>query len=530
MKIFHILFILLVLNANLIAQVIIAGPADFRTYLSDLESGDTLYLAPGIYTQSLRIVDLSGNEQHPILISGQPGQPKPVFLGNSCCNTISLTRSAFVHIRDIICDGQDVAGIDALKAEGSQGNWTHHIEVEGLELYGYGADQQNVGISTKCPSWNWWIHHNIIDAAGTGFYLGNSDGNQPFVNGLIEYNLVMNTLGYNGQVKHQNTGTRDLSLGMPAEGVTSIRYNVFSKAANASTGSLARPNLLVGNFPATGPGSSDHYEIYGNFFFQNPVEALFQGTGNIGFYHNVLFNNAGGWGVSVQTHEGFQPRAIDIFFNTVVVDGQPGISISGVNSAFMQRVWGNAVFSMNPLSGGSQLQNITAAYSQVSAYLTHPSLPLNGMDLTPDANALDITGIDLSTFSKYQAAEYDFDGKKRPGRVAGAYSGELPLWPLQMMRRDQVDLQDFISDLEIVLDESSINIYPSPAHDFLKISGALSEFEIKILDQGGAIYQTLDSNAQELDIDIQGLPSGIFFVSIFSRTHSRLSMVKLIKM
>ncbi|MCB0668918.1 MAG: hypothetical protein KDC80_24005, partial [Saprospiraceae bacterium] len=252
MRFISTLFLLLLATKILLGSVIIAGPGDFRSYLTNLESGDTLYLSPGNYTQSLRIVSISGTSQHPILISGQPGLAKPVFIGNSCCNTISITESSFLHIKDIICDGQNIVGIDALKAEGSSGNYTHDIEVEGLEIYNYGADQQNVGISTKCPSWNWWIHHNIIEAAGTGFYLGNSDGNEPFVNGIIEYNLIVNTVGYNGQIKHQNLNTRNLSIGMPANANTVIRYNVFSKASNASSGGSARPNLLVGNFPASG--------------------------------------------------------------------------------------------------------------------------------------------------------------------------------------------------------------------------------------------------------------------------------------
>ncbi|NND31154.1 MAG: hypothetical protein HKN76_01095 [Saprospiraceae bacterium] len=281
------LLLLVLINVSvcsLFANIRVAGPANFRDTLSILQAGDTLYLVPGNYVQSLRIENLNGTVQHPILIAGQPGQLKPIFLGNSCCNTISLKLSSFIHLKDLVCDGQGIAGIDALKAEGNSTQWTHDVEVEGLEIYNYGADQQNVGISTKCPSWNWWVHHNQIIAAGTGMYFGNSDGEQPFVNSIIEYNLVLNTTGYNCQVKHQNISTRNLAMGMPPIGKTIIRYNVFSKDQNASSGNLARPNLLVGNFPASGDGSSDYYEIYGNLFFQNPNEALFQGTGNLGFY------------------------------------------------------------------------------------------------------------------------------------------------------------------------------------------------------------------------------------------------------
>lgn len=65
--------------------------------------------------------------------------------------------------------------IDAVKGEGSAGNWAHHITIEYLEIRNYRSSQQNVGISTKCPAWDWIIRKNRIIGAGTGMYLGNSD-------------------------------------------------------------------------------------------------------------------------------------------------------------------------------------------------------------------------------------------------------------------------------------------------------------------------------------------------------------------
>ena len=80
--------------------------------------------------------------------------------------------------------------MDGVKAEGTAGNWAHHVTIEKLNIVNYGVDQQAVGISTKCPAWNWIIRSNIIIGAGTGMYLGNSSGNMPFVNGIIENNLI----------------------------------------------------------------------------------------------------------------------------------------------------------------------------------------------------------------------------------------------------------------------------------------------------------------------------------------------------
>ena len=67
-----------------------------------------------------------------------------------------------------------------------------------------GGNQQVVGISTNgAPTWNWTIRGNTIIGAGTGMYLGNSDGANPFVAGVIERNVVRDTIGYNLQIKHQ---------------------------------------------------------------------------------------------------------------------------------------------------------------------------------------------------------------------------------------------------------------------------------------------------------------------------------------
>lgn len=528
MKFFSVLVCTLLSLHLTWANVITSGPSDFRSQIDLLTAGDTLYLLPGDYTQSLRLEDLSGTENEPILISGQPNTAKPVFLGNACCNTISLTRCEFLELRDLICDGQNVAGIDALKAEGTSGNWTHDIVIQGLEIIGYGASQQNVGISTKCPSWNWHVHHNIIEAAGTGFYFGNSDGEDPFVNGLIEYNLIQNTVGYCGQVKHQNANTRDVVLGMPSNAKTTIRYNVLSKDQNASSGANARPNLLVGNFPAVGAGANDFYEIYGNFFFQNPSEGLFQGTGNIGFYDNLLFNSAGGWGVSIQTHKGFAPRNIDIFSNTVLISDNWGFSLSGADPSFQQHLTGNAIFAPTPISGFTGSDNVSDAFGSATAYLRSPLLPLSALDLTPHDLSLLMIDHSLNEYQSYGDFNLDFDGNLRDGQNAGAYSTNAqPAWMLQMGIRTLVEQGSTTS--QVHLTPSEISIYPCPADDFFVIEGSLELYDIVILDSSGLVYDSLTVEGSQIVIDIQDLPNGLFFIQIDQKNSPQLLIRKILK-
>ena len=246
-------------------------------------------------------------------------------------------------MKNLVLDGGDVP-VDAVKAEG-HARYAHHITLENLAHPRSWQQSANVGISTKCPAWNWVIRGNTIIGAGTGMYLGDSDGSAPFVAGVIEQNLIVDTIGYNLQIKHQHR--RPDIDDMPAgASVTVIRRNVFAKAASGST-EMPRPNVLVGHFPPEGPGGDDRYVIYGNFFYANRAEALFQGEGNIALYDN-LFVNPYGDAIHIQPHNDV-PKRIDIAFNTVLAE-RAGISVvpGGASTTYRQTVVANAVFAAVP--------------------------------------------------------------------------------------------------------------------------------------------------------------------------------------
>ena len=84
--------------------------------------------------------------------------------------------------------------------------------------------------------------------------------------------LIQDTTGYNMEIKFQLP--RPSVPGMPkGPSSTIIRNNVFIKGDQPSPDG-DRPNVLVGGFPDSGPGSNDLYEIYGNFFDHNPRQSL----------------------------------------------------------------------------------------------------------------------------------------------------------------------------------------------------------------------------------------------------------------
>ncbi len=141
-------------------------------------------------------------------------------------------------------DSRGIPGAFGISTKGRERNVTHHIRIQGNTLVGQDGGQQTDGISTKSPTWGWIIRYNRILGAGTGLYLGDSDGSQPFVEGLIENNLVQDTIGYNLEIKRQNSLPD--APGMPTGPATTIiRNNVFVKGDGPSPDG-DRPNVLLG--------------------------------------------------------------------------------------------------------------------------------------------------------------------------------------------------------------------------------------------------------------------------------------------
>ncbi|MEM8994607.1 MAG: hypothetical protein AAGF23_07420 [Acidobacteriota bacterium] len=409
-----------------------ADPSNYAGSVAALRPGDLLRLAPGDYLSGLQLRGLEGAPGSCITIEG-PTVGVARFVGRDCCNTVSLGDSAYLVIRGLELDGDGRLG-DAVKAE-STASYAHHVTLEDLYIHGHGANQQVVGINTKCPAWNWVIRRTTIAGAGTGIYLGDSTGDDEFSAGLIEHNLIRDTAGYNLQIKHQNG--RATALGAPASARTVVRHNVFSKAQNGSSGGAARPNVLVGHWPLAGPGADDEYLIYGNFFHQNPNEGLFQGEGNIAFYRNLLVNDFGA-AVNIQPHNDV-PRAIRLVGNTVVAAGT-GLRIAGADPGSVQRQVGNAVFASPALTGGVQSGNVTDVRANAALHLENPFGDVAGadrLDLFPRAGALPGGADGVGELDGRPGGFADFDGLPARGERVGAYDGggSGPAWRLSLERK-----------------------------------------------------------------------------------------------
>ncbi|MFP5408707.1 MAG: hypothetical protein ACLGGY_05445 [Gammaproteobacteria bacterium] len=344
---------LCVLAGVVVAADYRVGADEYREQLRRLQPGDRLLLAPGDYLQGLPLHHLSGQAGDPIVIEAADPASPPRFIARPRANTVSLVNVRHLVVRHLVLDGRNLP-VDAVKAEGHS-RYADFITLEYLHIHDHAASQQNVGISTKCPAYGWVVRNNRIERVGTGMYFGNSDGGAPFIAGLIEGNHVSATRGYNLQIKHQAARTPEYA----GRHDTLIRHNVFSKQ-DAVPGPLARPNVLLGHVPVSGPGSEDRYLVHGNLFLHNPSEALLQAEGRVAVYDNVFINGAGD-AIRIQPHNDV-PREMDLFSNTVLAAGT-GIQVRQHKGAtYRQRVILNVVAAATPIVGAEAAHNLALAY------------------------------------------------------------------------------------------------------------------------------------------------------------------------
>ncbi len=357
---------------------------------------------------------------------------------DGCCNIVEISNSSYVAIECLYLDGMHVAGSFGISAKGETSNLVHDIRIESCTLVNMDNDgdpddmgQQDDGISTKTPTWGWIIRHNKILGAGTGMYLGNSDGSDPFIAGVIDDNLVDKPTGYCIEIKQQNPWPT--VAGIPTQPTATIlSNNVFIKADHAATTSGGRPQVLVDGFPTTGPGAQNHYELFGNLFVHDDEDYLVQATGRVHVHDNIFVDDTMYGAVDFTDHDGY--TVIDaIAYNNTIYGVGTGIAFSSAPSGVGFAV-GNAVFATTAFSGmaATQTDNVTDTVANAVNYVNKPGIALGSMDFYPKTgSALHASKMALSSVSSDVDYDLDFNGTKKDFTYRGAYSGEgtNPGWP-----------------------------------------------------------------------------------------------------
>lgn len=539
-KILVLLIVAAFCNVKTYATLKPATPGNFTTFISGLVPGDTLMLSAGNYTSQLALNNLNGTSAKPIVIMGAGNTT--VFLGNACCQTVNIVSCSYIVLKNFKIDGQNIPYIEAVKSSGGGNVAVHHITLENLYIVGEGGqsnpgDNQTVAISTKTAAWNWIIRGCTINGAGTGLYLGNSDGTCPFVGGLIENNLILNTHGYNMQIKMQNANVRSIFPGTSTDyQKTIIRYNVWSKdsAAYNTTGlepgsDGSRPVVLLDNFPASGYGANDMYEFYGNFIYNNPTEALMQVTGNTTMYSNVFVNHVSASGynaVVITNHNSFPPRTMNVFHNTIL-SKTGGVSLSGADAGYKQYCYDNAVFStgtaISGFAGANSVDHITDTYANAGTYVNSPSTTLTSLDVYPKAGQLKSSLTSNTLFTGFTDYNKDFNGNTYDWTYRGAYSGSgvNPGTHLKLEIRTVKGLTTGLNENYGINDFLGM-VHPNPANNNFDLDILLEEnttVKVMLADIEGRILKTLYngemlSGANKITTDVAEIAAGFYLVNV----------------
>jgi fibronectin type 3 domain-containing protein len=404
------------LEDRLAPAVINVNPSNYLSLVPTAKPGDTVEFAAGNYASGLNLSGMNGTAGAWITFDGSAGA---VILGTASQNTVELDSTSYLVFENFTVDSQHQN--DAVKAGGGLSNVSHDILIKNNTILNADSSQQTVGISTKCIAWNWTIQGNTINGAGTGMYLGDSSGFAPFINGIIENNIVENTIGYGIQIKDQEPYA--LVSGMPSSGTTILRYNQFlNNDIQGALGQGARPNVMIGGFPASGPGASDTYQIYGNLIANNVSggDYLMQVTGRAMIHDNILINDSVG-GIHVQPHYDdsgtlFNPQQISIYDNTIYDVG------TGISGAASWPVVGNLIFANNT---GAPSGNISDSIANAGLYLTAPSTAPVAANFVPLPGKAQGAAVNLAQFGADPAYNLDYNGSARPNSDTsyGAFEG-----------------------------------------------------------------------------------------------------------
>ncbi len=411
------------------AAVVTADPATCAGRVHALKPGDTLSLEGGTYKGPLNLTGLKGAANAWITIQG-PADGSAMFLADPRNNTVDLTDCRYIAVKNLTLDGRGTVAAFGVCAKGGNASVSHDILIEGLTIKNYDGGQQITAISTKCTAWNWTIRGNRILSAGTGLYLGNSDGESPFINGVIEGNLVQAPIGYCMQIKHQNA--RPAHPAMPTgPSRTIIRHNVFIKSDRPSPDGN-RPNVLLGGFPDVGPGSTDLYEVYGNVFAHNGGEPLLQASGRFTIHDNIFLDAPKNAAISCVKHMAKDLKLAHIYNNTVV-SAAVGIQVGA--PAESMAVVANLIFAGSPLTGTikNQQANECGSIAEAGKYLVDATAELGKLNAYPKAGKANGPAYSLAAMVGETACDLDFNGEgKGAFQHRGAYagSGTNPGWKL----------------------------------------------------------------------------------------------------
>lgn len=96
---------------------------------------------------------------------------------------------------------------------------------------------------------------------------------------------------------------------------------------------------------------------------------------------------------------------------------------------------------------------------------------------------------------------------------------------------DDGDSRVFYSQVsaDVTLKSESITLYPNPVNGEFTLEGLTSSYTIEILDNTGAIYETLDNTISPVTVDVSNLPEGTYLIRVTLNDNSTVELEKILK-
>jgi len=83
------------------------------------------------------------------------------------------------------------------------------------------------------------------------------------------------------------------------------------------------------------------------------------------------------------------------------------------------------------------------------------------------------------------------------------------------------------ADVEVT--PTCVEIFPNPTPNRFTIKGSLVDYDVSILDVSGNVYQSYSPSNSTFIIDLENLPTGLYFVQIKHKTNAQLHIEKILK-
>jgi len=162
---------------------------DLEAALAEATPGTAVRLAPGTYDGGSFMSGLTGTEDAPIWIGGEPGAEKPVISGGN--NALQLSNASYVILHDLEVTGQTANGLN-IDDGGDPSTPAHHLIFRGLSIYAIGS-----GGNQDCLKLSGVNDFVVIDSAFRGCSGGSAIDHVGCHDGLIARNTFTD-LGGNG--------------------------------------------------------------------------------------------------------------------------------------------------------------------------------------------------------------------------------------------------------------------------------------------------------------------------------------------